>query len=101
MARPRRIDDVVEAALEETEEVLTRDALHLLRFIVVSTELLLEHAVDELCFLLLFQLRAVLGDLAVRAAELTLRFFGTTNNSRLEAEGTASLQAGTLSIAIG
>ena len=85
-------DDVVETALEETEEVLTRDALHLLRLVIVATELLLEHAVDEFRLLLLFELQAVLGDLAVRAARLTLGLLGAADDRRLDAEGTASLQ---------
>jgi hypothetical protein len=82
---------VVQAALQETEEVLTGNTLHLLCLIVISTELLLQHTVDELCFLLLLQLEAILRHLAVGTARLTLGFLGTADYRGLEAEGTATL----------
>ena len=92
ISEAKTIYNVVQTALKKTKEVFTRYTLHLLSFIVVSTELLFQYAVDELCFLLFFQLHAVFGNLTVRAARLTLGFFGTTDNSRFNAEGTASFQ---------
>src|SRR3954469_1975522 len=61
-------EDVVEAALEEREEVLARDALLAGGAVVVAGELLLEHAVVALGLLLLAQLDAVLGLLLAAAA---------------------------------
>ena len=65
------VDDVVEAALEQGEHVLTRDALHAVRHLIILAELAFLHAVDALGLLLLAQLQAVFGDLfagcAVRA----------------------------------
>ena len=83
--------DVVHAALEEAEEVFTGDAGHLLCLLIVAAELPLKDTVDELCLLLFLELKSVLGDLAVRAAELTRRLARTTEGRRLEAEGTAAL----------
>src|SRR4051794_4979654 len=54
-------EHVVDAALEQREEVLARDALLAGGAIVVAGELLLEHAVVALGLLLLAQLDAVLG----------------------------------------
>src|SRR3954471_23156634 len=54
-------EDVVEAALEQRQEVLARDALLAGGAVVVAGELLLEHAVVALGLLLLAQLDAVLG----------------------------------------
>ncbi len=84
--------DVVKTTLEQAEQVLTSDALHLLGFIIISTELLLEHSIDKLCFLFLFQLQTILRNLAVRTARLTLGLLGTTDDRWLEAEGTAAFQ---------
>ena len=67
--------DVVETELEKSHQVVAGDAVHLLGLVVVATELLLEHAVDELGLLLLAQLHAVLALLAT-ACGLTLRFLG-------------------------
>src|SRR5574344_178382 len=74
--------NVVQTALKKTEQVFTSYALHLLCFIVVSTELFLQYTVDKLCFLLFFQLHAILRNLTVRTTRLTFGFFGTTDNSR-------------------
>ena len=54
------VDDVVEPALEQAQQVLARDALLAARELVVAAELLLEQAVDALRLLLLAKLDAVL-----------------------------------------
>src|SRR3954452_24179100 len=64
------VDDVVEAPLEELQQVLTGDALHADRLVVVAAELPLGEAVDALHLLLLAQLRTVVRQLA--AARLAL-----------------------------
>src|SRR6185369_14550046 len=58
------VDDVVQAALQELQQVLAGDALHPDRLVVVAAELALGQAVDSLDLLLLAQLRAVVRDLA-------------------------------------
>ena len=63
-------NNVVKALLKDGEEVLTGDAGHFLRSLVVEAELLLQHAVDELDLLLLIELNAVL---ALLLANLSLR----------------------------
>ena len=83
---------VINAALKQPQQILAGNALHRLCFLIISTELLLQHTVDELCFLLLLQLQPVLTDLAVRTARLALGFFGTTNHSRLKPQCTAPLE---------
>src|SRR5262249_9533528 len=57
------IDDVVEAALEQHQQVLAGDALHARRLVVVAAELALGDAVDALDLLLLTQLLAVVRQL--------------------------------------
>src|SRR5690606_28739333 len=59
----RAIDDVVEPALEQLQQRLTRDAARPLGRLEVAPELVLEHAVDALDLLLLAQLDAVADDL--------------------------------------
>ena len=49
--------DVVETALEQRHEVATGNTGHAQSALVVTAELLLEHAVDELSLLLLAQLQ--------------------------------------------
>src|SRR5262249_26076606 len=61
---PQAVDHVVEAPLEELEEVLARHALHADGLVVVAAELPLGEAVDALHLLLLAQLRAVVRELA-------------------------------------
>src|SRR5262249_45462418 len=55
------VDDVVEAALEEPQQVLTRRAGLARGLLVVVAELALEHAVHAAQLLLLAQLQAVVG----------------------------------------
>src|SRR4051794_5356502 len=66
-------EDVVEAALEQGEQVLAGDAGLAGRPLVVVAELLLEHAVVALGLLLLAQLDAVLGLLLAPAAVVARR----------------------------
>src|SRR5688572_12388296 len=61
-------DDVVEALLEEAEQVLTRDALGAGGLLVEVLELALEQAVDVLGLLLLLELHRVLGGLTPAGA---------------------------------
>ena len=68
-------DDVVQAGLEDGEQVLTGNALEGLSTLEVATELLLENAVDELSLLLLAQLKSVFAFLTT-ARRLTLGFLG-------------------------
>jgi hypothetical protein len=70
---PEPVDDVVEAGLEEAEQVLTRDALLPRGLLVIGAELLLEHSVVAAHLLLLAQLDEVLGLLDAPAAVLTWR----------------------------
>src|SRR6476659_8585324 len=67
------VDDVVEARLEHSEQVLARDARFAARLVVVIRELLLEHAVIALGLLLLAQLEQVLALLDAAAAVLAGR----------------------------
>src|SRR5215217_705091 len=55
----RAVDRVVEAALQQAQEVLARDTLHARRALEVVAELPFEHEVDALDLLLLAQLKAV------------------------------------------
>src|SRR4051794_2512229 len=66
-------EDVVEAALEQREQVLAGDAGLARRPLVVVAELLLEHAVVALGLLLLAQLDAVLGLLLAPATVVARR----------------------------
>ena len=65
---PGAVDHVVEAALEELEQVVTGLALATVGFLVVAEELLLHHAVGEAGLLLLLQLEEVLALLDAAAA---------------------------------
>src|ERR1700712_2969505 len=58
---PGAVDHIVEAALEELQQVVTGLAGTAARLVVVVVELLLHHAVGEASLLLLLQLVAVLG----------------------------------------
>jgi hypothetical protein len=69
-------DDVVEALLEEAEQVLTRDALGAGGLLVEVLELALEQAVDVLGLLLLLQLHRVLRRLATARATVLPRRVG-------------------------
>jgi len=59
------IDDVVEAAFEQAQQVLARVALLARSLGVVRAELALEQAVDALDLLLLAKLGGVIGQLAL------------------------------------
>src|SRR5215470_11162052 len=61
------VHDVVEAALQELDQRVARDALGAERLVVVAAELLLGDAVDPLDLLLLAQLLAVVRALAAPA----------------------------------
>ena len=61
-AHAHPVDDVVEARLEQLQQVLAGRALALRRLGEVAAELPLEHAVDAAELLLLAQLLAVVGD---------------------------------------
>src|SRR5215510_3568850 len=67
------MDDVVEAQLEQPQEVLAGHALLALGPVEVLPELALEHAVDALGLLLLAQLHAEGGELAAVQAVLARR----------------------------
>ena len=64
------VNDVVQTALEDGEQVLTGLALTALGHLKVAAELALEHAVEALGLLLLAKLLAVLGVLAAALAVL-------------------------------
>src|SRR5204862_5936524 len=70
---PEPVNDVVEARLQDAQEVLAGHAGALGRLRVVRPELLLEQAVVTACLLLLAQLQQVLGLLDASAAVLARR----------------------------
>jgi hypothetical protein len=59
--KPNRSGHVVEATLEQHQQVLARDPAHARGLVVVAAELLLQQAVDALDLLLLAQLLAVVA----------------------------------------
>ena len=65
---------VVNTTFQKLQQVFTGNALHLLGLVIIAAELLFHDAVNEFRFLLLFQLKSVLADLAIRTLRLTLRF---------------------------
>src|SRR3954469_15275381 len=67
------VDDVVEPALEQLEKVLAGLAGPPVGLLVITTELLLEHAVDARALLLLAHLQQVLAVLGATTAVLTGR----------------------------
>src|SRR3954451_10460383 len=83
--------DVVQAALEEAQQVLARNTLLPARPVVVSRDLLLEHLVVALGLLLLAQLRPVLG-LAHPASAVLARRIGAALDAALVAEAARALQ---------
>src|SRR5690606_5707594 len=62
------VDDVVQAGLEELQQVLAGVALAGRRLLVIVAELALEQAVDALDLLLLAKLQGVVGKLAAACA---------------------------------
>ncbi len=85
------VDDVVETALEDDEQVLTGLAGLLVRLLVVAAELLLEDAVDARALLLLALLQQVLGVLGATATVLT-RGVGTDLDRALRGLALAALE---------
>ena len=67
------VDDVVEAQLEQAQQVLTGDARLAVGLLVEVAELLLDEAVDAAGLLLLVQLREVLGALLAAGAAVLAR----------------------------
>ena len=67
------VDDVVEPALEQLDQRVTRDARRLERLVVVAAELALGDAVDALDLLLLAQLLAVVRALAAAVLAVLAR----------------------------
>src|SRR3954466_12442571 len=85
------VDDVVEPTLEQLEKVLAGLAGTPVGFLVVTAELLLEHAVDAGALLLLPLLQEVLGVLGATAAVLTRRV-GTDLDRALRGLALAALE---------
>ena len=90
--------DVVQAALEQPQQVLACDALLTARLAVVARELLLEHLVVALGLLLLAQLRPVLG-LTHPAAAVLARRIGAALDAALVGEAARALQEQLLPLA--
>ena len=66
------VNDVVQAALQQLQQVLTRDTTHAGSLLVGARELLLQQAVRVLRLLLLAQLRAVLRHFLALARQTML-----------------------------
>ena len=77
------VDDVVEARLEQAQQLLAGDAGAAGRLLVVVAELLLEQAVVAARLLLLAQLEQVLALLDAAAAVLTRRIRATLDRALL------------------
>ena len=90
--------DVVEAALEQAQQVLAGDALLAAGLVVVVAELLLEHLVVAARLLLLAQLVAVLG-LAHAAAAVLARRVGAALDAALVGEAALALEEQLLALA--
>ena len=85
--------NVVETRLEDAHKVFTGNAGHSLSALEVTTELLLQNAVDELRLLLFTELHAVFGFLATTLG-LTDGFLlaAITHNSRIQTELATTLE---------
>src|SRR5690606_16122064 len=81
------VDDVVEAGLEQLQQVLTRVALLGRGLLVVVAELALQQAVDALDLLLLAQLDGVVGELAATRAGAGAVLAGLLLQLALRVEG--------------
>ena len=77
------VHDVVETALQDTQQVLARHALLAVSHIVVMTELLLQDAVDALGLLLLAQLVAIFAFLDALLAGLARRVVAALDRALL------------------
>jgi hypothetical protein len=91
------VDDVVQAGLEDLQQVLTGLAGRTVRLFVVAAELLLHHAVGEAGLLLLLQLLAVFALLdpsaTVLAGRIRTLFERLVTTDQVDAE-TARLAGG-------
>jgi len=85
-AKPRRKTTLSRTAFENAHQVVARNAAACLSEIVVSAELVLEDAIDELCLLLLSKLLAILALLAPTLLWLAVRFLVDAHNHRVDAE---------------
>ena len=85
-------DDVVETGLEDRHQVVTRDALDLEGLLVVTVELVLQNAVDELGLLLLAQLTAILALVATLALGLTVGLLVDAHHDGVDVKGPAPLE---------
>lgn len=95
LAEAETVDDIVEPALEQDEHILTRDAAHPGRLLVIASELLFKHAVDELDFLFLFELQGVVALLLPAELDLLAGFPGNAEVGGVDAECSALLHDGT------
>src|SRR5690242_19419644 len=86
------VGDVVEAALEELDQGVTRDARGLEGLVVVAAELALGDAVDALDLLLLAELLAVVRPLAAAVLAVLTRRIATTLVAALVRVATLSLE---------
>src|SRR4051795_10721494 len=91
-------EHIVEAALEDSQEVLAGDALLAGGLLVIVAELLLEHAVVAAGLLLLTQLDAVLG-LLLAAAAVVARRVGATLDAALVGQAALALEEELLALA--
>lgn len=95
LAEAETVDDVVQSAFEQHEHIFTRDAAHLGRLLVIASELLFEHAVDELDFLFFFELERVVALLSPAELDLLGRFAGDAEVLGIDAQRSALLHNGT------
>src|SRR5262245_46154526 len=91
-------EDVVEARLEQPQEVLAGDAVLARSLLVVGAELFLQHLVVAARLLLLAQLQAVLG-LAQTAAAMLAGRVGTPLDTALVGEAALALEEELLALA--
>src|SRR5215203_2746739 len=80
---PEPVDDIVEARLEDSEQVLARDPTDAIRLLVVGAELVLEQAVIAARLLLLAQLEQILALLDPPAAVLPRRIAAALDGALL------------------
>src|SRR5262245_44067443 len=77
------VDDVVQPALEQDEQVVAGHSLHAQGLVVVTTELALGNPVDALDLLLLAQLLAIVGLLAATRLSVLTRCVGAPLDATL------------------
>ena len=89
----KTVNNVVQSALDEAQQILAGVALHALGLLIEGVELLLENAVHEFDLLLLGQLRAVLRLLGSSfAAGIAVGLLGVAHGCGRNAERSAALQ---------